>query len=54
MLLLIGNNTNIPLTYLAMSLICDETLACENCNDCRKLKKINIVILFDLMVKIIL
>ena len=37
--LLIGNNTNIPLTYLAMSLICDETLACENCNDCRKVKE---------------
>ena len=37
--ILIGNNTNIPLTYLAMSLICDETLACENCNDCRKVKE---------------
>ena len=22
-----------------MSLICDETLACENCNDCRKVKE---------------
>lgn len=37
--LLIGNNTSIPLTYLAMSLICDEMLACEKCNDCRKVKE---------------
>lgn len=34
--LLVGNNTKVPLNYLAMSLICDETLACEKCNDCRK------------------
>lgn len=37
--LLIGNNTEMPLTYLAMTLICDETLACEQCNDCRKVKE---------------
>lgn len=37
--LLLGNNTSIPLTYLAMSLICDEQLACEQCNDCRKVKE---------------
>lgn len=36
--LLVGNNTSIPLTYLAMSLLCDETLACENCIDCQKVK----------------
>ena len=34
--LIVGNNTKVPLNYLAMSLICDETLACEKCNDCRK------------------
>lgn len=34
--LLIGNNTDKPLNFLAMSLICDETLACMKCNDCRK------------------
>ena len=37
--LLVGNNTEIPLTFLAMSLICDDTLACEQCNDCRKVKE---------------
>lgn len=37
--LLIGNNTELPLTYLAMSLVCDQTLACESCNDCRKVKE---------------
>lgn len=34
--LLVGNNTDIPLNFLTMSLICDETLACMKCNDCRK------------------
>lgn len=34
--LLVGNNTEKPLNFLAMSLICDETLACLKCNDCRK------------------
>lgn len=34
--LLVGNNTDKPLNFLAMSLICDETLACMKCNDCRK------------------
>lgn len=34
--LLVGNNTDKPLNFLAMSLICDETLACTKCNDCRK------------------
>ncbi|GFI41712.1 hypothetical protein [Thomasclavelia cocleata] len=34
--LLVGNNTEKPLNFLAMSLICDETLACMKCNDCRK------------------
>lgn len=37
--LLVGNNTYIPAKYLAMSLICDEILACEECNDCRKVKE---------------
>lgn len=37
--LLIGNNTELPLTYLAMSLVCDQTLACESCNDCRKVRE---------------
>lgn len=36
--LLVGNNTYTPAIYLAMSLICDQTLACEECNDCRKVK----------------
>lgn len=47
--LLVGNNTTIPLTYLAMSLICKETLACEKCNDCRKVKenKYSDIIRFD-------
>lgn len=34
--LLVGNNTEKPLNFLAMSLICDETLACMKCNDCHK------------------
>src|SRR5699024_1113752 len=34
--LLVGNNTEKPLIFLAMSLICDQTLACMQCNDCRK------------------
>ena len=34
--LLVGNNTEKPLNFLAMSLICDQTLACMQCNDCRK------------------
>ena len=34
--LLVGNNTEKPLNFLAMSIICDETLACMKCNDCRK------------------
>lgn len=34
--LLIGNNTNKPLNYLTMSLICDETLACMKCDNCKK------------------
>lgn len=33
---MVGNNTEKPLNFLAMSLICDETLACMKCNDCRK------------------
>lgn len=37
--LLVGDNTKKPLDYLAMSLICDEVLACEKCNDCRKVKE---------------
>jgi DNA polymerase-3 subunit delta' len=37
--LLVGNNTYVPAMYLAMSLICNETLACEHCNDCRKVKE---------------
>ncbi|MBS5588274.1 MAG: hypothetical protein KHX14_05575 [[Clostridium] spiroforme] len=34
--LLVGSNTEKPLNFLAMSLICDQTLACMQCNDCRK------------------
>lgn len=34
--LLVGNNTEKPLNFLAMSLICNEDLACMKCNDCRK------------------
>jgi DNA polymerase-3 subunit delta' len=47
--LLVGNNTYIPAKYLAMSLICDEILACEECNDCRKVKedKYSDIIHFD-------
>lgn len=37
--LLIGNNTDEPLNYLAMSLLCDEELACEQCIDCQKVLK---------------
>lgn len=47
--LLVGNNTKVPLTFLAMSLICDETLACMKCNDCRKVQedKYGDIIKFD-------
>lgn len=47
--LLVGNNTHIPAKYLAMSLLCDEVLACEECNDCRKVKedKYSDIIHFD-------
>lgn len=34
--LLVGSNTEKPLNFLAMSLICDQTLACMQCNNCRK------------------
>ena len=34
--LLSGVDTSRPLNYLMMSLICKETLACEQCNDCRR------------------
>lgn len=37
--LLIGNNTDEPLNYLTMSLLCDEELACEQCIDCKKVLK---------------
>lgn len=37
--LLIGDNSELPVTYLAMSLVCDSTVACETCNDCRKIKE---------------
>lgn len=37
--LLVGDNTKDALTFLTMSLICTEdTLACENCIDCNKIK----------------
>lgn len=51
--LLVGDNTKIPLTYLSMSLICDETLACETCIDCQKVKdnKYADIIHFDGMVE---
>lgn len=47
--LLVGNNTYTPLTFLAMSLLCDDTLACENCIDCQKVKdnKYGDIIRFD-------
>ncbi len=34
--LLVGNNADQPLQFLTMSLICNETLACEQCIDCQK------------------
>lgn len=37
--LLLGDNTEMPLTYLAMSLVCDSTIACEICDACRKVKE---------------
>lgn len=37
--LLIGSNTSIPLTFLAMTLLCEETVACEQCVDCNKVKE---------------
>ena len=37
--LLVGNNTEKPLEFLSMSLICDEVLACNECNDCRRVKE---------------
>lgn len=51
--LLVGDNTKIPLTYLSMSLICDETLACETCIDCQKVKdnKYADIIRFDGMIE---
>lgn len=36
--LLSGKNVEKPLEFLKMSLICDETLACETCLDCQKVK----------------
>lgn len=40
--LLVGNQTEKPLQFLAMSLICKEdVLACETCNDCRRVKEYN-------------
>lgn len=36
--ILVGNNTERPLQFLAMSLICQDTLACEKCQDCLKVK----------------
>lgn len=36
--LLVGDNADIPLKYLAMSIICNETLACETCVDCQRVK----------------
>lgn len=35
--LLVGNNTEQPLHFLTMSLICNEKLACEQCIDCKKI-----------------
>ena len=37
--LLSGKNVDKPLEFLKMSLICDNTLACETCIDCQKVKK---------------
>lgn len=37
--LLVGNNTEKPLEFLSMSLICDEVLACNECNDCRRVRE---------------
>lgn len=34
--ILSGNNTEKALQFLAMSLICDQKLACEQCVDCQK------------------
>ena len=35
--LLVGQHVEQPLNYLTMSLICDETTACEKCIDCQKI-----------------
>lgn len=37
--LLVGDNADIPLKYLAMSIICNQTLACESCEDCKRVKE---------------
>lgn len=36
--LLSGKNTDKALEFLMMSLVCDDTLACETCIDCQKVK----------------
>ncbi len=38
--LLVGNNTDDAATFIAQSLVCrKEVLACEECNDCRRIKE---------------
>jgi DNA polymerase-3 subunit delta' len=38
--MLVGNNTESITTFLAQSIICDnEVLACEECEDCRRIKE---------------
>ena len=38
--MLVGNNTESITTFLAQSIICDnDVLACEECEDCRRIKE---------------
>lgn len=40
--LLVGKNASLPAHYIAKSLICeDDLLACDNCNDCRRIGQHN-------------
>ena len=52
--LLVGNNTDQPLQFLTMSLICNETLACEQCIDCKKVLKRNTLKIYKKLSKSLL
>lgn len=34
--MLVGNNTKDAITFLTMSILCDETVACGTCNTCKR------------------